>query len=406
MTKELKEIEDLKAELAVKAEKLEELSKTLDEQVKKRTKELEDSRKALMNILEDVQEAQKKAEEEKNKTLAIIGNFTDGLLVFDKEDKLSLINPQAEIFLKIKIKEVINKSLLELSNFSKIQPLTKLLMKKNKEIFRKELTLKKDLILEVSTVSIEKAKEENETLVILHDITREKTVETMKSDFVSLSAHQLRTPLSGIKWSLNMILEGDFGKITKEQKDILEKAYFTNERMITLVGELLDITRIEEGRFLYKLTGENIVEITEKVIDFLERIAPKQKIKIEFSIEGDIPEVKIDKERISFCIQNLIENAIIYNNPEGKVTILLKYNKTKNQILFSVKDTGVGIPKEEQKKIFTKFFRGTLAIKKETVGSGLGLFVTKNVIEAHKGKIWFESEEGKGSTFYFTLPVK
>ena len=399
MTKEIKE---LKAELAVKTKKLEELSKTLDEQVERRTKELEDSRKALMNILEDVQEAQKTAEEEKNKTLAVINNFADGLLVFDEEDKLSLINSQAEIFLEIEAKEVINKSFLELSNFPRIQPLAKLLMKKNKEIFRKELILKKDLILEVSTVSIERLG----ILVILHDVTREKNIERMKSDFVSLSAHQLRTPLSGIKWSLNMILKGDFGKITKEQKDILEKAYFTNERMVALIGGLLDVTKIEEGRFLYKLTKENIVKIIERVIDFLERIVQKQKIKIEFSTEEDIPKVKIDKEKISFCIQNLIENAITYSNLQEKVTILLKYDKTKNQIFFSVKDTGIGIPEEEQKKIFTKFFRGTLAIKKEPMGSGLGLFVTKNIIEAHQGKIWFESEEGKGSTFYFTLPIK
>jgi len=402
MRKEPNEIEELKAELAVKTKKLEELSKTLDEQVKERTKELEDSRKALMNILEDVQEAQKTAEEEKNKTLAVINNFADGLLVFDEEDKLSLINSQAEIFLEIEAKEVINKSFLELSNFPRIQPLAKLLMKKNKEIFRKELILKKDLILEVSTVSIERLG----ILVILHDVTREKNIERMKSDFVSLSAHQLRTPLSGIKWSLNMILKGDFGKITKEQKDILEKAYFTNERMVALIGGLLDVTKIEEGRFLYKLTKENIVKIIERVIDFLERIVQKQKIKIEFSTEEDIPKVKIDKEKISFCIQNLIENAITYSNLQEKVTILLKYDKTKNQIFFSVKDTGIGIPEEEQKKIFTKFFRGTLAIKKEPMGSGLGLFVTKNIIEAHQGKIWFESEEGKGSTFYFTLPIK
>jgi len=279
-------------------------------------------------------------------------------------------------------------------------------MKKNKEIFRKELTLKKNLILEVSIVSIERPKKENETLVILHNITREKTVERMKSDFISLTAHQLRTPLSGIKWGLIMILKEDFGKITKEQKDILEKTYFTNERMISLVDSLLDVTRIEEGRFLYKPTKEDLVGITEEVIDLLKGIAEREKIKIKFLVEGNIPKVKVDREKISFCIQNLIENEIIYNNPNGKVTILLKYDKTKNQILFSVKDTGIGILRDDQDRIFSKFFRGTLAIKKETVGSGLGLFVTKNVVEAHQGKIWFETEKGKGSTFYLTLPVK
>jgi len=374
------------------------------------TKESEKSRKALMNILEDVQNAQKKAEEEKNKTLAIITNFTDGLLVFDKKNKLSLINPQAQNFLGISSKKIIGKSISELTGFSALNSLFKTFEGANKnakKVFRKEFSLKKDSILEISTLPIIREKEKLGFLIILHDITREKIIEKAKSDFVSLAAHQLRMPLSGIKWGISMLLEEDFGKLSKEQKDTLRKIYYANERIVALTNDLLNVIKIEEGKLLYNLTKKDIVEITKKTIDILEEIIQERGIKIEFLVEKKIPKVKVDEEKISFCIQNLIENAIIYNIPKGNVKIILKYDEIKKEVLFSVRDTGIGVLKEEQKKLFTKFFRGSLALKKETVGSGLGLFVAKNIIEAHGGKIWFESEgKEKGSTFYFSLPIR
>jgi len=363
-----------------------------------------------MNILEDVQNAQKKAEEEKNKTLAIITNFTDGLLVFDKKNKLSLINPQAQNFLGISSKKIIGKSISELTGFSALNSLFKTFEGANKnakKVFRKEFSLKKDSILEISTLPIIREKEKLGFLIILHDITREKIIEKAKSDFVSLAAHQLRMPLSGIKWGISMLLEEDFGKLSKEQKDTLRKIYYANERIVALTNDLLNVIKIEEGKLLYNLTKKDIVEITKKTIDILEEIIQERGIKIEFLVEKKIPKVKVDEEKISFCIQNLIENAIIYNIPKGNVKIILKYDEIKKEVLFSVRDTGIGVLKEEQKKLFTKFFRGSLALKKETVGSGLGLFVAKNIIEAHGGKIWFESEgKEKGSTFYFSLPIR
>jgi signal transduction histidine kinase len=131
----------------------------------------------------------------------------------------------------------------------------------------------------------------------------------------------------------------------------------------------------------------------------------RKKIKFEFKKpEKKLPEVKIDVEKIKLAIQNFLENAIRYTKPGGEVIISLKYLEGK--IEFSIKDTGVGISKDQQARVFTKFFRGANVIRMETEGSGLGLFIAKNIIEAHGGRIWFESEEGKGATFYFTLPVK
>jgi len=367
--------------------------------------ELRKSTNALLNMLEDVEETRRKIEEERDKTKLIIANFTDGLLVFNEKRELSSINPQAEDFFKIKSKEVIGKSILELIEIPNLLPLVELLGREMKGIFRKEMKIKEGLNIEVSSIPIIQEEEQIGTLIVLHDITREKMIERMKTEFVSLAAHQLRTPISAIKWTLRMLLDGDLGKITEEQKDFIEKTYGSNERMINLINDLLDVTRIEEGRYLYKPVFTSIEPIVQFVINSFEKEIEGKKIKFEFKKpKKKLPKAKIDVEKIKLVIQNLLENAIRYTKLGGEMIISLKY--TKEEIEFSIKDTGVGIPKDQQARVFTKFFRAANVIRMETEGSGLGLFIAKNIIEAHGGRIWFESEEGKGATFFFTLPVK
>ncbi len=375
------------------------------QELEKRTKELEDSRRALMNILEDVEEARGMATKERDKTLAIITNFTDGLLVFDRKNKLSLVNPRAEEFFKIKGQDTIGKGVAKLLKIASLKPLMKLLARETKGIFRKELNIRKNLILEASTVPVMREKERLETLVILHNITREKAIEKMKTEFVSLAAHQLRTPLSAIKWTLRMLLDGDLGKITEEQRDLIEKTYSSNERMISLINDLLDITRIEEGRYLYKPALARVENVVQFVVNSYREEVKKRKLKLEFKKPKDkLPQSKIDVEKMRLAIQNLLDNAIRYTPAGGKVTVTIKH--VKKEIEVSIKDTGIGISKDQEARTFGKFFRGANAIRMETEGSGLGLYITKNIIEAHGGKIWFESEKDKGTTFYFTLPTK
>ncbi len=374
------------------------------EQDKKIEIEARETHLALLNILEDVEEARARAVEEKNKTLAIITNFTDGLLFFDKEDRLSLVNPIAEDFLAVKAADIIGKPFSELADLPKLKTLADLLKKAAKRIFKEEIELEKELVLEASTLPIMREKEKLGLLVILHDITREKLVERMKTEFVSLTAHQLRTPLSAIKWTLKMVLDGDLGKITKEQTEFLEKTYDSNERMISLINDLLNVTRIEEGRYLHKIVFAWFEDLVKEVIDNRKAEIERRSIKFQFEKpEKKIPKVKVDMEKMKLAISNLLDNAIRYTLPEGKVKVSLKYEEKK--IKFSVEDSGIGIPKDQQKRLFTKFFRGANAVRIETEGSGLGLFIAKNIIEAHGGEVWFESEENKGSIFGFILPT-
>ena len=367
----------------------------------------EKTTRALLNILEDVEKERKRVEEEKNKTLAVITHLTDGLLVFDKENRLSLINHQAEKFLNIKTKEVMGRSVSGLADLPNFKILGDLLGPEIKSVFRKELNLGGNFIIEVSTEPMLPKGEKLGTLVVLHNISREKMVEKIKSEFVSLAAHQLRTPLSAIKWTLKMLLDGDLGEITEEQRDFIEKTYQSNERMIGLINDLLDITRIEEGRYLSKPVLASFEEIVISVLDFCQQEIIRKEINLELEKpQIKLPQASMDVEKIKLVVQNLIENAIKYTPLGGKITVSVGYREDKKEIIFSVKDTGVGIPEDQQSRVFTKFFRGANVMRMETEGSGLGLFISKNIIEAHGGKIWFESKEGQGTTFYMVLPVE
>lgn len=386
---------------------------TLESQVKERTKEVErrageldKSRKALMNILEDVESAWAEAEKERDKTLAIIENFPEGLLFFDQENKISSLNPRIRDFFKVTQQQLIKKSLRDLKKISSLMPLIKILGEELKKLYRKELELGESLVLEVSTIAVVRAEEKIGTLVTLRDITREKLIEKMKTEFVSITAHQLRTPLSAIKWTLRMILDGDLGEIPEAQKEFLEKTYQSNERMIRLINDLLNVTRIEEGRFLYNIQKQDIIKLVKEVLSPLKEMAQRKGLDFEVELPKEkSPETDIDSEKISLAIQNIVDNAIHYTK-SGKVRVSIKFLEGKNHFLFLVQDTGIGIPKSQQERIFTRFFRAASAIRAETEGTGLGLFIAKNIIEAHGGKIWFESEEGKGSSFYFTIPVR
>lgn len=384
---------------------LKKLQGEMEKKIAERTKSLEESRRALINILEDVEAAKERAEEEKNKTLAIITNFADGLLVFDRGNKLILVNQKAEDFFNIKSENLIGQPFSELGAFPALLPLINLIGKEIKEVFRKELTIKEDLTMEVSTIPLISRKEKLGTIIILHDVTREKTIEKMKTEFVSLAAHQLRTPISAIKWTLRMLLDGDLGAITDEQRDFIEKTYRSNERMTNLINDLLNVTRIEEGRYLHRPTLSDIEPIVQSVINSYGDEIKRKNLKLIFKKpEEKLPEVKVDIEKIKLVIENLLDNAIRYTPIGGEITVSLKLRE--KEIEFSVKDTGVGIPKDQQERVFTKFFRGINITRLETEGSGLGLFITKNIIKAHGGRIWFKSEEGRGATFFFTLPVK
>ena len=235
---------------------------------------------------------------------------------------------------------------------------------------------------------------------------RQKLVSQMKSEFISLAAHQLRTPLSAVKWTIRMLLDGDMGALETKQKEFLEKGYATNEKMIRLINDLLDVARIEEGRFGYSFDLADISELIEKTIEEQSLVAQKRNIRVVFRKPvKPFPKIKIDASKVMLAIENLLENSINYTFPGGLIEVGFGPGKD-NFIEVVIKDTGVGIPKEQFPRLFGKFFRGENVMRMQTEGSGLGLFIVKNIVKRHGGEIWIESEEGIGTTVHFTLPLE
>ncbi len=229
-------------------------------------------------------------------------------------------------------------------------------------------------------------------------------LDELKSNFLSVVAHQLRTPLSGIKWTVNMILNGEMGELNTEQKSFLMKSYESNDRMITLVNDMLGADHIESGKLKYDFISTQISDLLDNVLYDMLPSANKKNLHIEFSNKNSsLPKVHIDTEKIRAVFQNLLENAIKYTPVGGKIEIGFKV--VDGFIEISITDTGIGIPSDQSKNIFNRFFRAQNAIKMETDGSGLGLFITKAIVERHGGKIWFKSDLGKGSSFIFTVPI-
>lgn len=232
-----------------------------------------------------------------------------------------------------------------------------------------------------------------------------KQLDKAKSEFISIASHQLRTPLTVIKGYISMMKEGSFGPVPEPIMQNLDKVYLSNERLIGLVENLLDISRIESGRQEFIWSKVDITAKAKEIIETLKNNAEQKGLKLILAKpEGNIPIIVADDAKLHEVMMNFIDNSIKYTK-EGKIEVILRANP-KGMVTFCVKDTGIGVSKDIQEKLFQKFTRGKDSFRIHTEGVGLGLYVAKMLIDAHKGKIWVDSEgEGKGSQFCFSVPV-
>lgn len=224
-----------------------------------------------------------------------------------------------------------------------------------------------------------------------------------KDEFISMASHQLRTPLTSIKGYLSMIIEGDVGPVTKEQKKLLNEAFTSSERMVRLIGDFLNVSRLQTGKFVVEKHPVDIDKLVQREIDGLRQNATSRDITFDYKVTGDIPILNIDESKIQQVVMNFADNAMYYSKVGGKVQVTLQW--VGNFVEFKVIDSGIGVPEKEQSHLFNKFFRATNARRARPDGTGVGLFLAKKVITEHGGTILFESKEGKGSTFGFRLPV-
>lgn len=225
-----------------------------------------------------------------------------------------------------------------------------------------------------------------------------------KDDFVSMASHQLRTPLTSVKGYISMVLDGDAGKITPEQKKLLSEAFTSSDRMVHLINDFLNVSRLQTGKFMLDRQLTDVSKMVKQEVDSLASTAKARDLVIKYVAPNDIPGLYIDEGKVRQVVMNFIDNAMYYSPPRADIYVRLAIDDGK--LMVTVEDSGIGVPESEQDNLFKKFFRATNARRYRPDGTGVGLFLAKRVIYEHGGRIIFKSKEGEGSTFGFSLPIK
>ncbi len=278
--------------------------------------------------------------------------------------------------------------------------------------------LMKPLNLEEIIVRLKKVLEERQRFVRLKDFATQlekanqelRRLDAMKSEFVSVASHELRTPLSAIKNAVQLVLSGKAGEINETQAKFLSMAERNINRLTNILNDLLNLSRIESGKTEFNFQELDLKGVIEFVANSLKLQAEKKSIQLKWDIADPLPKVYGDREKIEQILTNLIGNAIKFTPEGGEVLIIARpfledESRSKKMVSISIQDNGIGIPNEHLDQIFEKFHQVEGSLHRSTGGTGLGLAITKGLVEAHQGKIWVESELGKGSTFTLTLPI-
>lgn len=229
-------------------------------------------------------------------------------------------------------------------------------------------------------------------------------LDTAKDEFVSMASHQLRTPLTSVKGYISMVLEGDAGRISKMQRQLLREAFTSSERMVRLINDFLNVSRVQTGKFLIERRPVDLAKIVKQEVKALETTAESRDLKLKLEVPPRPIIVNIDEGKIRQVIMNFIDNALYYSKPNTDIRVSLRVFP--HEVRLEVMDHGIGVPVRQQSHLFTKFFRADNARTQRPDGTGVGLYLAKMVIDGHDGKVIFASKEGQGSTFGFRLPLE
>lgn len=378
------------------------------------------------DMTEDLQNERNTAVVARQKDEAILASIGDAVFAVDRHEKILLFNPAAAAISGFSAQEAIGRPYKEILRFiyekdhtpndtfikralsgraAEMQNHTKLIRKDGSEVY----------VADSAAPIRDHAGKVIGAIVVFRDVSKDQELDRAKTEFVSLASHQLRTPLSAIKWYGELLLGGDAGKLTKEQKQYIQEIYEGNQRMVELVNSLLDVSRLDLGKLSNQPAYNDIAALIKNIQKELAVTISAKGLQVSNQI-SHVDAVVADPKLIRMIIQNILSNAVKYTPEKGSVTVVLRpalsedmetatlTGKPANFLYMQVSDTGYGIPKAQQAKIFTKLFRADNVRSLDVEGTGLGLYIVKEVVEKLGGRVWFESMESAGTTFYVILP--
>jgi signal transduction histidine kinase len=331
---------------------------------------------------------------EKSKMKLMVERMSEGVIMFDEKDKLVIFNAAAQ--------EMFGQKLDLVGSIEEIKK-----YRKAPRVLDIYLETPYPRIIRSEAMCIEN--EENKslgTVILLRDVTKEREIEQMKNDFVSLVSHELRTPLAAMKGATDNLLDGIAGQLNAAQENCLMITKRNIDRLGRLISDLLDISRIEAGRIQIDKAPVDMVNLVNDVLRLFQEAAQQRGLKLVTSFAAGLPgQINIDPDKITQVVTNLVGNAVKFTPGGGQITVSVSKNDDSVQV--DIVDSGLGIPRQDLDKLFTKFYQVINKDSKETTkkGTGLGLAISKGIVEKHGGKIWVESAAGKGSKFSFTLPL-
>ncbi len=338
---------------------------------------------------------------------AVIDSLSDGILVTDRQGKIILYNQKAEAFLGISGKAALGQPVRDyLKNNVLVGLITKILTL-DVPYHTEEVCLM-DIGNTRLRVHVNPVRNENAALIgsvtLLHDVAQLSAIDKVKSNFLSMVSHQLKSPLSSTLLQTSILLDGIVGEISEKQRDLLEKVRNRIKGMVALIHDILDVCYIEEGGYLTQIGNLDLAEILQRTVDLMQPQIQDKNIALHVKIEDHLPLIVGNKSSVEAMFINLISNAIKYTPSEGQVSVEMSENAQNVQL--EVTDTGIGVEYKDFPRIFDKFYRVRSEMTKNISGTGLGLSIVKSVVEAHRGAINVESKVGEGTTFTVLLPVK
>ncbi len=394
----------------------------------------EDEMTILYTIMNQASTAVSKLEnilsQEKGKLNAMVASMADGVFMVDTRNRLLVINPTAKSMLGLtKSQTSIFDVLDALASHIDIRTKIEESLKFDKLIIEEEVILT-SIVLRVLISPVKDT--DNKPLgavVLFHDITKEKAIEKMREDFTSMMVHELRSPLTGIRSIANLLKQDNIKKEKKKYREFVDLIVTNSASMLDLVNDLLDVAKLEAGKFQIMKRPTNFTSVIESRVLSFKSLAAEGQVELEARVEPNLPIIVADESKISQVLNNLLSNAIKFTEA-GKIIVSgfmlpAKHDLTEkvaslamvwpglkdgvkfdsDQVVIAVTDSGIGIPDGQITKLFNKFTQLEHSAASEKKGTGLGLVISKGIVEAHNGNIGAVSEEGKGSTFYFTIPL-